>query len=118
MTKGAFNDQLHNIDDLLPPAPEKPTVSREATQQPAPDAPVAALLAKLRDDAATALAELAAARDRATELRAAATAAERTYATTRRNIRARGWFTDAQLRALGYPAPRSTRRRPSATPPA
>ena len=45
-----------------------------------------------------------------------AEAETRAYAAAYRDIRARGWFTAAQLRALGFPAPRTKPRRPKPGP--
>lgn len=50
-------------------------------------------------------------RDRAAEYTAAADTETRAYAAAYRDIRARGWFTPGQLRALGFPAPRTRTRR-------
>ena len=69
------------------------------------------LLAQLRADATAAIERLRLHHDRAAEHAAAAEAETRAYATAYRDIRARGWFTPAQLRALGFPAPRTRTRR-------
>ncbi|MCV7316206.1 MULTISPECIES: hypothetical protein [Mycobacteriaceae] len=72
---------------------------------------IQAALAELRAEATAALEALTRHRDRAVELRAAADDEQRAYAAAYRAIRARGWFTVAQLTALGCPAPRTRRKR-------
>lgn len=72
---------------------------------------IAALLDSLRGDANAALDRLKHHHDRAAELRAAADAETRAYAAAYRAIRARGWFTAAQLRGLGFAEPRTRARR-------
>ena len=74
------------------------------------------LLAQLRTDATAAIERLRSHHDRAAEHAAAAEAETRAYAAAYRDIRARGWFTAAQLRALGFPAPRTKPRRPKPGP--
>lgn len=76
-----------------------------------PHASIDELLAQLRADASAAVDRLRTHRDRAAEYTAAADTETRAYAAAYRDIRARGWFTPAQLRALGFPAPRTRARR-------
>ncbi|OBJ73859.1 hypothetical protein [Mycobacterium sp. 1274756.6] len=72
-----------------------------------------AALIELRAEATAALERLAAHRDRAAQLRSEAAAEARAYATEYRAIRARGFFTAAQLRELGFTAPRTRNPRRS-----
>lgn len=72
---------------------------------------IEAALAELRTEATSSLERLNKHRDRAAELRAEADAEQRAYATEFRAIRARGFFTAAQLREMGFPVPRTKQRR-------
>lgn len=77
-----------------------------------PQTGIEQLLTQLRADATAAIERLRVHHDRAAEHAAAAEAETRAYAAAYRDIRARGWFTSTQLRALGFPAPRTRPRRP------
>lgn len=77
---------------------------------------IEAALSELRTEATAALDRLTNHRDRAAQLRADADAELRAYATEYRTIRARGFFTAAQLKQLGFTAPRTRQRRAKRTP--
>ncbi|MCZ0732500.1 hypothetical protein [Mycolicibacterium iranicum] len=76
---------------------------------------IEAALAELRTEATEALGRLTAHRDRAAQLRAEADNEQRAYAAEYRAIRDRGFFTPAQLREMGFTAPRTRQRRPKRT---
>lgn len=76
-----------------------------------PNEHIETALAELRTEATAALDRLTTHRDRAAQLRAEADAELRAYATEYRSIRARGFFTTARLKELGFPAPRTRQRR-------
>lgn len=73
---------------------------------------IEAALAELRTEATSSLERLNKHRDRAAQLRAEADTEQRAYAAEYRTIRARGFFTTTQLREMGFPAPRTSQRRP------
>lgn len=73
---------------------------------------IEAALTELRTEATSSLDRLNKHRERAAQLRAEADAEQRAYAAEYRAIRARGFFTAAQLREMGFPAPRTKQRRP------
>lgn len=88
-----------------------PTADPAATTSGGNGDNIAALLDSLRGDANAALDRLKHHHDRAAQLRAEADAETRAYAAAYRAIRARGWFTVAQLRGLGFVEPRTRARR-------
>ena len=68
-------------------------------------------LAALRNEAASGLERLANHHTKATELRAQADTEARAYASEYRALRARGFFSAAELRELGFTAPRTRTQR-------
>lgn len=97
-----------------PPSTQRagPIPSAAMTEQPgAPSQDIETALAELRTEATAALERLTTHRDRAAQLRAQADAEIRAYAAEYRSIRARGFFTVARLKELGFTAPRTRQRR-------
>lgn len=77
---------------------------------------IEAALSELRTEATAALQRLTMHRERAAQLRAEADAEQRAYAAEYRAIRDRGFFTVAQLKTLGFIAPRTRQRRAKRAP--
>lgn len=96
------------------------TIDVMSSEDGTPRDRIEAALNELRGEATAALESLTHWRQHADELRGQAAAAERSYEAEYRAIRARGFFTAAQLRALGLNAPRTRtqRRKPKQVTPA